>query len=313
MIHNSKTATFATWLILILAIACIGYVAFKAGGAEVDFTVNLFVLSFSFLVILVCTALLFWNRTRKDHDRLMVSLYVTPYLWLVVITILSVMAVPVLDVKMDGDDVTNFYTAFIALCTTFVVGFQIYNSIELNKKIEDLNARNSELEKKWLERQHALEEESRTQREEFLEEIKTTKRLISKSNYYNAYNLATVRYTLAFADKYMGDKRLCWNSLRSYFYALRYAAEGGHDFEESLETIGNKIKKCISALSNSDAPVSFRRINLSRSQFIREINATADDTLDILVRENRNSKEVAGYKELMNDWHKFLRIFEIAD
>ncbi len=137
--------------------------------------------------------------------------------------------------------------------------------------------------------------------------------MISKSNYYNAYNLATVRYTLAFADKYMGDKRLCWNSLRSYFYALKYAAEDGHDFKESLETIGNKIKKCFSALSNSDNPVSFRRNNLSRFQFISEINATADDTLDTLLQKDRNSKEVAGYKELIGDWHKFLRIFETSD
>lgn len=310
MRSKSRILVVAIWLILILAIACIGYVVYKSNRSEVSIAINLLVLSFSFLTILLCSSFLFWSKKAKECNKLMISLYVTPYLWLIVIMILSVVAVPFLKSEMKSEDVTNFYTAFIALCTTFVVGFQIYNSIELNKKIEELNTKNALLENKWMERQQALEEESRAQRNELLEEIRNTKKLISKNNYYNAYNLATMRYTLAFAERYNGDKRLCWNSMRSYFLALKYAAEGGHDFHESLESIGTKIKKCISELSNPTESGTFHRINYSRNRFIREINMCVDDILILLENSDKSNATVSRFIDLQNDWLKFIKIFE---
>ena len=52
-----------------------------------------------------------------------------------------------LGVSMEGD-LTDFYSSFIALCTTFIVGFQIYSTMELNKRIKELDDKNQMLEQK---------------------------------------------------------------------------------------------------------------------------------------------------------------------
>ena len=58
---------------------------------------------------------------------------------LCIILLISVLVSSTVKLNSGNVDATDFYTAFIALCTTFVVGFQIYSSIDLNKKIEKLD------------------------------------------------------------------------------------------------------------------------------------------------------------------------------
>lgn len=313
MKSKSIFAIITIWLILILAIAGIGYIALHNGLKAIDFTLNLFVLSFSFLAILVCCSLLFWNKTAKEQNKRLTTLYLTPYIWLVIIMVLSLVAVPFMNTgdKIDPQNVTNFYTAFIALCTTFVVGFQIYNSIDLNKKIEELNSKNSELEKKWSERQQILEEESKARRNELIEEINNAKKTITRNNYFNAYIMASNRFTLAFSNRYLEDKRLCWNSLRSYFLALKYAAEGGHDFMDALSAIIPKIKKCIKELSDRKNSETFHRINLYKDKFIREINASIDDISNILGDSDISGNTITRFENLQHEWNQFLSIFDI--
>ena len=68
-------------------------------------------------------------------------------------TLLVVLAIAIAiiikaDDGMDSGDLTGFYSSFIALCTTFIVGFQIYSTMELNERIRDLDNKNQILEKK---------------------------------------------------------------------------------------------------------------------------------------------------------------------
>lgn len=149
---------------------------------------------------------------------------------LVVIYILSHVVATLVDFDTSDDDVANFYTAFIALCTTFVVGFQIYNSLDLNKKLDKLDADKRSLE----------------------EELKKLSKVTKQSEYYNAYTIGTIRYrdSRLRSRSFRGNKKYCWNALRAYFNALRLAAEGGHDFYDTLNALKGKIETCIKELKN---------------------------------------------------------------
>ena len=125
---------------------------------------------------------------------------------------------------------TDFYTAFIALCTTFVVGFQIYNSIDLNRRIEKLDAKKNELE----------------------EQIKKFDKLYKRSYYFNAYNVGAIYFNQTGINQLTGEarKRYCWNSLRAYFNALCSAAEGGQDFDKAIKAFGDsRMMSCIQTLN----------------------------------------------------------------
>lgn len=126
---------------------------------------------------------------------------------------------------------SDFYTAFIALCTTFVVGFQIYNSIDLNKRIEKLNSDKSQLD----------------------EQIKKLDKLNKRSSYFNAYNVGAIYFNQSGINQLPEDarKRYCWNALRAYFNALCIAATGGQDFNKAVKALGtSKMIRCIKELDN---------------------------------------------------------------
>lgn len=152
----------------------------------------------------------------------------------VIIAILAcVTAVLIIPYESDGiadiQTITNFYTAFIALCTTFVVGFQIYNAIDFNKRINRITEEREVLEKR----------------------IEELNKATITSSYFNAYTVGTIRYNEAQLNAKDSDitKRYCWNAIRAYFNALRYAAQGGHDFNDAMQSFGvKKIGKCISEL-----------------------------------------------------------------
>lgn len=212
--HTSYWLTFAALLFILislLAVICIACGFLNANVCEIKSKSELDHASIE-------------SNYRFSHFIIVISVS------LVVIYILSHIVATIVDFDASDEDVANFYTAFIALCTTFVVGFQIYNSLDLNKKIDKLDA-----DKKSLE-----------------EELKKLKKVTKESEYFNAYTIGTIRYrdSRLRSRSFRGNKKYCWNALRAYFNALRLAAEGGHDFYDTLNALYGKIETCIEELKN---------------------------------------------------------------
>lgn len=278
--------------------------------------INLTVAIYSLL--LICVSI--YGLTKKQYmgkrNLLIISFISSPYIWLAIVTIASLALAPLLGCTegIDGGDITNFYTAFIALCTTFVVGFQIYNSIELNKRIEDMNSRQKQLEQIWFDRYKQLEEEENKRRENLMRELELFKATALENNYYNAYNSGTTRYTFAFSDKYINDKRLCWNAIRSYFMALKYAAKGGHNFRETMDAVGPKIIKCIDKLKDCNKLncEEKRRIYAYKTKYIVVTNRVISETDTESEELNRYYETaLADYKQLVKRWNDFIATLEL--
>ena len=153
--------------------------------------------------------------------------------------------------QVDSETITNFYTAFIALCTTFVVGFQIYNSLELNKKMEKLDVAKQETEKQLADLKKKLMELD-ADKLDLEKQVNEAKAINKRCEYFNAYTIGTIRYNEAEMNKKPNpeaSKRYCWNAIRAYFNALKFASEGGQDYKEAWESFGqNKISNCIDIL-----------------------------------------------------------------
>lgn len=153
--------------------------------------------------------------------------------------------------QVDSETITNFYTAFIALCTTFVVGFQIYNSLELNKKMEKLDVAKQETEKQLADLKKKLIELD-ADKLDLEKQVNDAKAINKRCEYFNAYTIGTIRYNEAEMNKKPNpeaSKRYCWNAIRAYFNALKFASEGGQDYKEAWESFGqNKISNCIDIL-----------------------------------------------------------------
>lgn len=175
--------------------------------------------------------------------------------------------------KPNNIDVTDFYTSFIALCTTFVVGFQIYNSIIVGNKIEQ------------------LDKEFKTQKE--ITKQMTYENLVCK--YFNAYTIGMTRYNEIGFDSKQQKLRYCWNSIRAYMNALNISAQGGHDFHESISSFGQKkIVKCIDELieyhklfkdkgyMNKDIDNNFLPSLDDRRKYISDINNYIDEATEYL-------------------------------
>ncbi len=129
------------------------------------------------------------------------------------------------DFPIEGD-LSDFYSSFIALCTTFIVGFQIYSTMELNKRIRDLDEKDKELEQKT-------------------EDIDEYHKKLLECKYYNAYTIGLSHFNNA-----KSEPKYYWNSLRAYCNALLYATEGGHDIEEAIDALCHKMQECLSAIKD---------------------------------------------------------------
>ena len=253
-------------LVSMLTIICLVYMACKRGKDDVAFErqyrfrfgLNIFSVSLSILVLLAVLL----SSTVKLH--------------------------------FGEVNATDFYTAFIALCTTFVVGFQIYNSIDLNKKIDKLDADKKELE----------------------EQLKNLNKITKRCEYFNAYTVGAIRYNDSGAKdpKAEGNpKKYCWNAMKAYFNALRLAAEGGQDFRRALEALDGKIRNCIEVLKNHASKV-VSGTNENKYIYHDTEVQTFVSTIEEYIVMTETAFSNAGhidrktklmYRKLVEEWNKF--------
>ena len=124
-------------------------------------------------------------------------------------------------------DPNVFWGTFISTCTTFIVGFQIWNYISASDKLKELE-----------EMKNILTQE--------IQELKEAK---FESQYYNAYTIGCMRYQTAKGYHYEEeDQRNYLNALRAFTKALLYAKAGGHDFERSYNAISRKVFDAIDSI-----------------------------------------------------------------
>lgn len=279
---KEKSGKFKTifWIVLVaLAISAVAtFLLDYHTSYWLTFAALLFILISVLTVICIACGFLNANvcETKSESDHASIErkyrfshFIIVISVSLVVIYILSHIVATFVDFDASDEDVANFYTAFIALCTTFVVGFQIYNSLDLNKRIDKLDADKRSLE----------------------EELKKLNKVTKESEYYNAYTIGTIRYGDSGVRSQSSDdkRKYCWNALRAYFNALRLAAEGGHDFNETFNALAGKIRECINALDvstpNPYGPYKYyyddnyvNKIRTVISGFIKRTKSIVDDS-----------------------------------
>ncbi|MBR4994680.1 MAG: hypothetical protein IKY82_01325 [Alistipes sp.] len=195
-------------------------------------------------------------------------------------------------------NVSDFYSSFIALCTTFIVGFQIYSSMELNNKIKELDEKSIALEQKAKQ----------------LEEM--NKNLIKKAlqnEYYNAYTIGLTHFNNA-----SSQPQYYWNSMRAYCNALQCATEGGHDpLKEAFEAISKKLICCIdnikSVHANTDNIVDGND-NLPafdiRLIIINEVS-NAINAIDTNIKDKKDIESISyNYRKFKNEFFSFINDYK---
>ena len=269
----------------------------------------------------------FGKKAESDNSDKVEQSYRLPFaltiasVSLAIILMISGIIAPIMWGKADQvntEIITNFYTAFIALCTTFVVGFQIYNSIDLNKKMEKLDAAKQEAEKQ-LDYLNAKLLELDSDKKDLADQIKRTSDINKKCEYFNAYSIGTIRYNEAEMNKKdvpEANKRYCWNAIRAYFNALKFASEGGQNYKEAWESFGkNKIRKCIDLLievhnktdhgKNDGDNTSVMPSYNDRKRYIEDTN-TAIKNIKFSDLDETLKNE---YWDLVVKWNNFLQKF----
>lgn len=169
------------------------------------------------------------NSNASKWNKLMIFLSV-------VVLIIEVSLVVLLFVSgrvvwLNSVDINAFLGTFVSICTTFIVGFQIWNYIYASDKLKEF-----EEEKKLLKQE--------------IQELKVAK---FECLYFNAYTIGRMRYQMAKGyHNEEKDKRNYWNALRAFTNALLYAKEGGHDFEDTYDAISGMVFSSIDSIIESE-------------------------------------------------------------
>ena len=131
----------------------------------------------------------------------------------------------------DEVDINAYLGTFVSICTTFIVGFQIWNYISASEKLKE------------------FEEEKNILTQE-IQELKEAK---FECLYFNAYTIGRMRYQMAegYHNKEK-DKRNYWNALRAFTNALLYAKAGGHNFEDTYDAISKMVFTAIDSISQNE-------------------------------------------------------------
>lgn len=71
--------------------------------------------------------------------------------------------------------------------------------------------------------------------------IEKVERNSLESMYFNAYAMGHLRLQMAKGYNYKeDDKKYYWSALRGLSNALRYAVKGGHNFDETYQSVSKK-------------------------------------------------------------------------
>ena len=171
-------------------------------------------------------------------------------------------------------DINAYLGTFVSICTTFIVGFQIWNYIYASEKLKE------------------FEEEKNILTQE-IQELKEAK---FECLYFNAYTIGRMRYQMAKGYNYEEkDKRYYWNALRAFTNALMYAKAGGHDFEDTYGAISEMVFEAIKAISEK------------KGYMIEDFD---EDSKCLIMMEtiNDNMQEIQMYiKEKYTHFHKYAK------
>lgn len=211
------------------------------------------------------------------------------------IVLLSLSIVLLFSISYKGEvtfspiDINSVIGSFIAICTTFVVGFQIWNYIYSSKKIEELDSA----------------------KETLVKEMDKLKEANLESRYYNAYTIGRMRYQIARGEvRCEDDEKYYWNALRALANALRYAAQGGHDFDDTYTSLAGNIYRAINKIVDTEGHLFFNR----KFQDIYGLANEIDEYLyEIYIFIKTDVQRQAKYYELRiyaEKWHDFLEKIE---
>ena len=167
---------------------------------------------------------------------------------------------------------TGFMMSFVGICTTFIVGYQIYISIDYKERIKKAETVINDLCNEKAEFKKA-----------YLENI-----------YYNSYTIGQIRFMMA---EQSGEKKsYAWSALRAYTKAMMYAAKGGHNFSETYDALKDKIEICINIIvsGSCDEHINSSKIKLQIQDAFKEIEDTTFNNYDDRIAKN-------DYKKMMQE------------
>lgn len=194
----------------------------------------------------------------------------------------------------DRVDMNAFLGTFVSICTTFIVGFQIWNYIYASDKLKEF-----EEEKKFLKQE--------------IQELKEAK---YECLYYNAYTIGRMRYQMAKGyHNEIKDKRNYWNALRAFTNALLYAKDGGHDFEDTYDAISNMVFAAIDSISQNEGYMLGYFDENSKCLIMMEtINANMHEIQKYIKEKYAHIQKYAVFSKYMKGWANiYTSILQITD
>lgn len=179
-------------------------------------------------------------------------------------------------------DINAFLGTFVSICTTFIVGFQIWNYIYASDKL-----------KEFEEKKNILTQE--------IQELKEAK---FECLYFNAYTIGRMRYQMAKGyHNEEKDKRNYWNALRAFTNALLYAKAGGHDFEDTYDAISEMVFAAIDSISqNEDYMIGYFDENSKCIIMMETINANMQEIQMYIKEKYTHIHKYAGFSKYMKKW-----------
>ena len=194
----------------------------------------------------------------------------------------------------DTVDINAFLGTFVSICTTFIVGFQIWNYISASEKLKEF-----EKEKNIL-----------------TQEIQELKEAKFECLYFNAYTIGRMRYQMAKGyHNEEKDKRNYWNALRAFTNALLYAKAGGHDFEDTYDAISEMVFAAIDSISqNEDYMIGYFDENSKCLIMMETINANMQEIQMYIKEKYTHIHKYADFSKYMNIWESiYTSILQIED
>lgn len=233
------------------------------------------------------------QKSYKQKSYYMLSVFIV-LADLILISFVTVILFKIIPFE-KSDIVLNYDSllgTFIAICTTFVVGFQIFNYIYYANKMDALDKEMDALNK---------------EKENLRLKIKDLEFISVKSMYFNAYTIGRSRFQMAEGYHYkIDDKKYYWNALRGLSNALKYAANGGHDFNETYQSISQKIYSSIDLIIEDVNHLVYN----SAPDWIKEIEYEVDASLEEIKNYiEADNKRKAKYHKIIDyyfKWHEFV-------